>query len=257
MLHTVQAIPALKDNYIWAIIHHPSSQVIVVDPGDASVVNRFLELNQLQLAGILITHRHSDHTNGLSELALHANIPVYGPRNDLVPGYTHLLSDDDPITFESLTLQFQVLAVPGHTHGHIAYYGQEWLFSGDTLFSAGCGRMFEGTPEQLLGSLSRLAALPEVTKVYCGHEYTLNNLRFAALVEPDNSAIQMRLAEIQVLCKEQQPTLPSTIAIERQINPFLRCHLASVRQAAEHHSNKKLKSTVEVFAVIRAWKDIF
>ncbi|OGO91940.1 MAG: hydroxyacylglutathione hydrolase [Coxiella sp. RIFCSPHIGHO2_12_FULL_42_15] len=247
----IHPIKALKDNYIWAIVNDATSQVAVLDPGDAQPVFDFLQHNPLQLVAILVTHRHWDHTNGIASLVERFNVPVYGPEKDLLPIYTVLLNDHDQVHL--LELEFEVLSLPGHTHGHIAYYGHCTLFCGDTLFSAGCGRMFEGTPSELYHSLQRLAALPQETEVYCGHEYTFNNLRFASLVEPHNDTIQTRLTHI----KNQPVTLPSSLAIELATNPFLRCHIKEVRESAAHYIGHELNDPIAVFAALRQWKDQF
>lgn len=254
----VTPVRAFTDNYIW-LIHSPrdARQVVAVDPGDAEPVERTLADRGFTLAGILITHHHRDHTGGVAELLQHRAIPIYGPANETVPGNPTRLREGDRAELSSLGLEFSVLDIPGHTAGHIAYVGHGAVFCGDTLFSAGCGRLFEGTPEQMVDSLSKLAALPADTLVYCGHEYTLNNLKFGLMVEPGNVAAQGYLAHCRELRARDEATIPSDIRRERNVNPFLRCDDNSVKQAAEAHAGRGLQSHTEVFAVIREWKDSF
>lgn len=257
MQPSIYPIRALKDNYIWAIVNHQTQCAILVDPGDAHPAIEFLQQQQLTLTAILITHHHWDHTSGVPDLLKYAEIPVYGPKNDFLPIYTKSLSDQERLFFPDLDIQLKIIAIPGHTRGHIAYHGKNYLFCGDTLFSGGCGRMFEGTPQELFHSLQKLATLPDSTKVYCGHEYTVNNLHFATYVEPDNKKLQKRYQETQKMIKKGSITLPSTIGLENAINPFLRCHLPKVRRAAEQHAGRVLDDPVAVFALLRQWKDTF
>jgi hydroxyacylglutathione hydrolase len=253
-------ISALKDNYIWLLRNLGEAHCAVVDPGDARPVIDYLRTANLQLTAILITHHHADHTAGVP--ALRQAFPdchIYGPDREgpaliesrLRPGMTPRLPE--------LGLEFEVLDIPGHTLGHIAYYCglQRLLFCGDTLFSAGCGRLFEGTAEQLYDSLRQLAALPGATAVYCGHEYTLKNLAFARQVEPHNTALQAFERRAMQLRDARTPTLPSRLSDELSINPFLRAHIADVRQAAELYSGESLPAPVDVFRVLRRWKDTF
>jgi len=254
----VTPIPAFSDNYLWLMrgIEQPQLAV-VVDPGDAQPVIDHLAQNQLSLAAILVTHHHNDHVGGVSDLLNQYPVPVYGPQAERIPGMIHPLAEGDRVTIPGVGLQFTVLDLPGHTAGHIAYYGHGAIFCGDTLFCAGCGRLFEGTPAQMSASLAKLAALAPDTQVYCTHEYTLDNLRFAAQVEPENPAlIEFRQAAEQ-LRDEGLPTLPSTIGRELSLNPFLRCAEDSVRRAANAHAGHELAGPVEVFAEIRHWKDGF
>ncbi|MDF1761148.1 MAG: hydroxyacylglutathione hydrolase [Coxiellaceae bacterium] len=256
-MHQITPIPAFNDNYIWAIGHPGNNALVVVDPGDAKPVIDYIESGTSQLAAILLTHHHPDHVGGVKELIKYSPAPVYGPAKESLPHCDHPLSDGDDMYLADIEMSLKVYDIPGHTAGHIALYNDQTLFSGDTLFAAGCGRLFEGTPEQMHHSLSRLAALNPNTHVYCGHEYTLANLAFAETVEPNNHAIKQRI----VICKEKRelgmPTLPSTIAQELETNPFMRCDQADVKQAAETHSGKTLNSAVEVFAAVRQWKDSF
>ncbi|MEM9056594.1 MAG: hydroxyacylglutathione hydrolase [Pseudomonadota bacterium] len=253
-------VGAFSDNYIW-LVRAPSDKdrVVAVDPGDAAPVLDALHGHGLSLAGILITHHHWDHTNGVEALLANARVPVFAPADENAPvaGCTAPVRHGDTAAFPDLNLSFAVLAVPGHTAGHIAYHGHGAVFCGDALFSAGCGRLFEGTPEQMLGSLRRLAALPDETLAYCGHEYTASNLRFAAAVEPDNAAVTRHAGHVAALRREGEASLPTTIALERQINPFLRCDEAAVRDAAEAQAGRTLADTTAVLATLRQWKDNF
>jgi len=248
-------IPALRDNYIWLLKN--AKHGVVVDPGDAKPVLDTLEKLKLQLTGILITHHHWDHTNGIAELLQHYDVPVYAPANDAVELATELLQQDDQIHLPELDLNFRVLEIPGHTLGHIAYYGHSSVFCGDTLFTGGCGRLFEGTAEQMVNSLNTLANLPEDTFVYCGHEYTQNNLRFAKVVEPNNPNLIERIEATEKHRQQNQPTVPAPLAIELKTNPFLRCTVPSVQKAVVNHCGHKLTNTTEVFAELRRWKDEF
>ncbi|OGT42741.1 MAG: hydroxyacylglutathione hydrolase [Gammaproteobacteria bacterium RIFCSPHIGHO2_12_FULL_40_19] len=255
MLH-IKPISAFHDNYIWMISHPESSRVIIVDPGEAKGVLEILKERHYSLAGILITHHHHDHTAGIKALIKEYPAPVYGPARDAVPLCDQPLTESDEVAFPDLKLSLQVLDIPGHTAGHIAFVGEGLLFSGDTLFTAGCGRLFEGTAGQMVHSLAKLAQLPNETLVYCGHEYTANNLRFAALVEPENTAIQERIHEVDLKRAQGLPTVPASLAIEKQTNPFLRCHVPAVIRAAEEHCRKSLEGDLTaVFSVIREWKN--
>ena len=256
MLQITQ-VRAFTDNYVW-LVHSPRDpqQVVVVDPGEAAPVTRALSQGGLKLAGILMTHHHADHVGAVSELLRSHPVPAFGPASEVVPGEPTRLREGDAAVFETLGLSFRVLDVPGHTAGHIAYVGHDAVFCGDTLFSAGCGRLFEGTAEQMTASLAKLAALPEETKVYCAHEYTVANLKFSLAVEPQNTEAAAYLEHCQALRARDQATVPSDIRRERNVNPFLRCHQQTVKQAAERHAGRRLNPT-EVFAVIRQWKDGF
>lgn len=256
MLQITQ-VRAFTDNYIW-LVHAPRDpqQVVAVDPGDAAPVRRALEQGGLRLAGILMTHHHADHVGGVAELLRHGSLPAFGPANEAIPGEPVRLREGDVARFDDLGLSFEVLDVPGHTAGHIAYVGHDAVFCGDTLFSAGCGRLFEGTAEQMTLSLAKLADLPERTQVYCAHEYTVANLKFSLAVEPGNAAAAAYLEHCQALRARNEATVPSNIRQERNVNPFLRCHRQTVKQAAEERAGRRLNPT-EVFAVIRQWKDGF
>ena len=248
---------AFEDNYIWLIRGKSPGHVAIVDPGDAGPVLAALEKQRLKPLAILCTHHHGDHVGGVEDILRHYSIPVYGPARERIAGLTHPLKEGDRVTLPELDLEFDALDVPGHTAGHVAYVGGGLLFCGDTLFSAGCGRLLGGTAEQMHASLSRLAALPEVTRVHCAHEYTEANLRFALAVEPDNADSRAYRDQARVLRQQNLPTLPSTIGLERRVNPFLRTAQPGVRQAAEKQAGQALASEAEVFAVLRRWKDGF
>ncbi|KGU86350.1 hydroxyacylglutathione hydrolase [Pseudomonas mediterranea] len=252
----ISALPAFTDNYIWLLQDHSSRRCAVVDPGDAAPVQAWLEAHPgWVLSDILITHHHHDHVGGVQALKNATNATVHGPASENIPARDVALEDNDQI--EVLGLDFAVYAVPGHTLGHIAYYHHGLLFCGDTLFAAGCGRLFEGTPEQMHHSLDRLAALPDDTLIYCTHEYTLSNLKFAAAVEPDNPDIAARLEKVGRQRSEGVITLPSTLALEKLTNPFLRTTETSVKQKADERNGQRNGTPSEVFAALRAWKDKF
>lgn len=253
----LSALPVFADNYIWML--HDGAQALVVDPGEAVSVQSALDAQGLQLAGILVTHHHADHVGGLAALRPRLRGPVYGPAREAIPPpFEPLAAGDMP---RLLGLAFEVIAVPGHTAGHIAYLHRPHdaapiLFCGDTLFSAGCGRLFEGTPAQMHDSLNRLARLPGDTRVCCAHEYTLSNLRFAAAVEPDNAAIAVHAAWCEGERAAGRPTLPSTLAREQTINPFLRCHEPAVVASALARGATSA-DPLTVFATLREWKNNF
>jgi len=251
------ALPAFDDNYIWML--HDGLRAAVVDPGDADPVNAALDAHGLQLAAILVTHHHPDHVAGIDELRPRLQGPVYGPARERIPTPFVPLAEGDRI--EVLGLRFDVIEVPGHTAGHIAYVTHDegatpLLFCGDTLFSAGCGRLFEGTAAQMQASLARLATLPDTTRVCCTHEYTLSNLRFAAAVEPANADVAAHLRHCEALRAQQQITLPSTLALERRINPFLRWSEPAVVDAAVAQGAPG-RDPVAVFGALREWKNRF
>jgi hydroxyacylglutathione hydrolase len=254
----VQPIPAFQDNYIWMIkgASDPAC-VAVVDPGDAEPVLARLEAERLTLAAILATHHHADHIGGVSALVEATGCAVFGPARERLPLEVMRLSGGDRARLPALGLEFEVLDVPGHTAGHIAYCGHGALFCGDTLFSAGCGRLFEGTPDQMLASLDAFARLPDATRVFCGHEYTLANLRFAAAVEAGNPDIADYTRKAADLRASGRPTLPSTIGLEKRVNPFLRTRHENVKLSAERRAGRPLSDPVAVFAEIRSWKDGF
>lgn len=250
----IEPIPAFDDNYFWLL--SDDHKAIVVDPGDAQVVLDRLSQNALTLDAILVTHKHYDHIGGVSQLKAKTGCRVVAPNIDgLAIDIT--IQDGDDVSL--LGNKFVVLGVPGHTLEHVAYYseGLKACFVGDTLFSSGCGRMFEGTPKQFLTSLKRLAELPDDTEIYCAHEYTLTNLAFAQAVEPNNSAILAKLARIKKIWSENKPTLPTTIGDEKQTNPFLRTDKTQVIEAALAHEGKKLLDETSVFHALRSWKNSF
>jgi hydroxyacylglutathione hydrolase len=268
---TIDHICAFNDNYIWAL--RSGDKLCVVDPGDAAPVIRYAQMHQLTLDSILITHHHNDHIGGVEQLRKHwPDVTIFGPQRCIKPEDTRA-SDGDVIA--CMGLHFRVIAVPGHTLDHIAYFcedgfcadetlNQPIVFCGDTLFAGGCGRIFEGTPAQMFASLQRLAALPPTTLAYCAHEYTLANLRFALAVEPDNSALQNRIASDSTKREKSIPTVPSTLQLETETNPFLRCHSPAVYQAAKAYRQQQGDKTalptddpVATFAAIRDWKNHF
>ncbi|PPE68378.1 hydroxyacylglutathione hydrolase [Caldimonas thermodepolymerans] len=251
------ALPAFTDNYVWMI--HDGLQALVVDPGEATPVTDALQAGGLRLTGILVTHHHGDHVGGLQQLLDVLDGPVYGPAHESMPVPCTPVSEGDEARWNGL--RFQVLDVPGHTGGHVAYWcedldGAPVLFCGDTLFSAGCGRLFEGTPAQMHASLGKLAALPADTRVCCAHEYTLSNLRFAQAAEPGNAQIAAHLAHCEALRARGEPTLPSSIGLERQINPFLRCDQPAVA-ATLRARGTPADDPVAVLAALRQWKNEF
>jgi len=254
----VHAVPAFRDNYIWLLSTAQDAdgrrRTVIIDPGDARPVMQALDELDLIPVAILITHHHADHVGGVRELRARFPIPVYGPAQETVPDITHPLREGDRVEISGLP-DLEVLEVPGHTAGHIAYVGTQSLFCGDTLFAGGCGRLFEGSAAQLYASLQKLALLADDTWIYCAHEYTLSNLNFAFAVEPDNTVLQSRLQQTRETRQQHRPTVPSQIGIEKRTNPFLRCHLPTVVAAVEHHDGCSLSPGEETFAALRRWKD--
>ena len=275
-------LPAFQDNYLWLL--HDGQRALVVDPGDAQPVRAFLERSGLQLAAILVTHHHPDHIGGVAELREATGAPVWGPERERIPEPFTPLAEGDGI--ELLGLRFHVIEVPGHTAGHIAYYcpevvraqgpaapppegalppwggpaaddGRPLVFCGDTLFSGGCGRLFEGTPAQMVQSLHKLATLPDATRVCCTHEYTLSNLKFATIVDPGNIQLNHYRQQCEARRARGEPTLPSSIAVEKAINPFLRTREPAIAQAALGHGAADGNDEVAVFAAIRQWMNEF
>jgi len=265
-LLNINAIAALSDNYIWTMQQPGATHgnhVAIVDPGDAEPILNWLHAQGLRIGAILITHHHADHTGGMQtllaqrQLLADDDIPVYGPaaESDRIPGITHTLGDGDEVEVGCLGTAFRVIEVPGHTLGHIAFHGAGILLAGDTLFRGGCGRVFEGTPEQMQHALARLRELPDETRVHAGHEYTRKNLAFARMVEPDNQDIAQVAAEVDALLAAGRPTLPGTIGEECLINPFLRWDSPDVIQAASKRAGRALTEPAAIFAELRAWKD--
>ncbi len=252
-------VPAFQDNYLWLFHRQGSDTAYAVDPGEAAPIEQALRKHRLQLAGILITHHHADHIGGVNALLQQRDIPVYGPLSSKIPAVSRPLADGDLLTLDGGEISFRVLAVPGHTLEHIAYFNpdEHLLFCGDTLFAAGCGRMFEGNPVQMQNSLQKLADLPADTTVYCAHEYTLANLKFALQVEQNNPALLARQQEAQRLRAANQPTVPSRLSLELATNPFLRVTQRAVIEAASAYNGRPVDSPAEVFAALRRWKDNF
>ncbi|HEY4126473.1 MAG TPA: hydroxyacylglutathione hydrolase [Gammaproteobacteria bacterium] len=249
-------VPAFTDNYIW-LLTDAAGNAAVVDPGDATPAEQAIASRQFKLGAVLLTHHHPDHMGGAAALAARHSCPVFGPAREARDAVTVPLTDGQELELPGLGTRLRVLDIPGHTAGHIAFTGHGILFCGDTLFSAGCGHPFEGTPAQMYGSLARLAALPASTLVCCGHEYTVKNLRFAATVEPGNLAVHEYAARCDARRARGESTLPSTLGLEKEVNPFLRCESPTVMQAASRHAGHTMKDAVETFAVIRKWKDGF
>jgi len=273
-LNVIQ-VPAFQDNYLWIIHRENNPLAYVVDPGDATPIIEALAKHNLTLAGILVTHHHPDHTAGIEGLLKtfnHRTVPVYGPDGGSVPSVTHPLHEGDSIDLEN-GLMLKIFEVPGHTLDHIAYFydpqsqssskqstdkaATPALFCGDTLFAAGCGRLFEGTPSQMHHSLSKYMAFPDDTLVYCAHEYTLANLAFAVAVEPNNNVLSNRVTQEKAKREQHQSTIPTNIGLEKATNPFLRCHIPAVIKSAEQQEGKPLNSDEAVFGAVRKWKDGF
>jgi hydroxyacylglutathione hydrolase len=256
-LFTVHAVPVLEDNYVWLLQANGSQSVIVIDPGDAEPVIAFIRQQNLVPVAILVTHHHYDHVDGIQPFLAQYPVPIFGPGGESIPGMTQPLSATDNLSIHADFPDCQVIAVPGHTHGHIAYKINDCLFCGDTLFAAGCGRLLGGTHAQLLASLKDISTLPLETKIYCAHEYTVANLKFARTVEPNNIETQQRLQQSTQCRVQGHITLPSTLDLELATNPFLRCQELSVINSVEQHVSRDLDDELAVFTALRQWKDSF
>lgn len=251
----VVPVRAFNDNYVWTL--RDETHAVVVDPGEARPVIDYLDRERLALAAILNTHHHADHVGGNGALLSRWPVPVFGPNDARIPDVTHRLSDGERITLPHFGIELEVMDIPGHTRSHIAFHGDGMLFCGDTLFAVGCGRLFEGTPAQMHASLQRLAGVPDSTRVYCGHEYTVANIRFARAAEPGNQA----LADLEKRAAAQRakdlPTLPTDIGQEKATNPFLRVHEPAIIASASRQAGKPLADPVAVLAALREWKNNF
>ncbi|MEA1888887.1 MAG: hydroxyacylglutathione hydrolase [Pseudomonadota bacterium] len=257
MTYRLKAIPSLTDNYIWLLINDTTATAIIIDPGSSQPCEDFLDQENICPVVILVTHHHWDHVNGIEKLVQRYGLPVYGPAKEFIPCQTNDVKAADRFRIEGFDINFHVMDLSGHTAGHIGYLTERELFCGDTLFSAGCGRLFDGTAAQLHAAIQRIARLPPDTIIYCAHEYTLDNLRFAQAVEPDNPAIQQRLHEVKKLRENNLPSLPFTIEQEMRYNPFLRTDKESIMQAVAQHSGQDINNSRDCFRFLRMWKDGF
>ena len=252
---SVYPVRAFADNYVWTL--RRGNLAAVVDPGEAKPVLDYLKAEKLQLTAILNTHHHADHVGGNAELLEHFKVPVYGPYDERIPTVSNRVREGDRFTLAEFGVEFQVFEIPAHTRTHIAFFGGGMLYCGDTLFACGCGRLFEGTPAQMHASLAKLAKLPADTRVYCGHEYTLSNIKFGKAVEAGNAELA-RWEQIAAAQRaNNEPTLPSTLAQELRANPFMRCDQPEVIAAASKHAGKPLTDPVSVLGAIRDWKNNF
>jgi hydroxyacylglutathione hydrolase len=252
---SVYPVRAFQDNYVWTL--RLGNNAAVVDPGEAGPVLAYLRAHKLNLTAILNTHHHADHVGGNAELLEHYPVPVYGPYDDRIPTVSERVREGDKFTLPGFKLDLQVFEIPAHTRSHIAFFGGGMVFSGDTLFACGCGRLFEGTPAQMHASLAKLAQLPGSTRVYCGHEYTLSNIKFGRAVEADNAELATWEKEAGALRAKDEPTLPSTLERELKGNPFMRCDEPAVVAAASRHAGRALTDPVSVLGALREWKNNF
>lgn len=255
-------ILALKDNYIWVIKNKENNQIIIVDPGEAKPVIEYLKKEKVNLSSILVTHHHFDHIGGIEEILNYCEkkqvkVSVYGPANEKIPHCSHPVCEGDLLRWEKFGLELIVLSIPGHTRNHVAFFGNDSVFCGDTLFTGGCGRIFEGSAKQLFKSLLHLSALPDHTQIYCGHEYTEANLRFANAVEPENKSLIERIKRTTYLRNQNIPTVPSSLKLEKQTNPFLRCHLPQIKLKIEQQFGQPFSDSLSVFVALRQWKNSF
>lgn len=250
----IQAIPAFKDNYLWLIIHPDLPEALVVDPGDSKPVLEALASQGLSLAGILITHKHNDHIGGIKELLEKFDVPVFSNPIENISWMTHSVSEQEEIHIQHWP-SIKIIEVPGHTLGHVAYLIGSHFFCGDTLFGAGCGRLFEGTPAQMYKSLSKIKSLPEDTLIYCAHEYTLKNLSFAEFLEPENMKIKLRIRETENLISRGQYSVPFRLKLEKETNPFLRCDQKAIQAAIEKKFGQSGETETEVFRYLREWRN--
>ncbi len=253
----VHAVPPFQDNYIWLAQAANSRKVLIVDPGAAAPVIKHLEQNELTPAAILITHHHADHVGGVKALLEQYPVPVFGPAGETIPAITHRLKETDSLMVDPDFPLFRVIDTPGHTPGHICYLAENKLFCGDTLFAGGCGRLLGGTAPELFQSLQKLKHLPSDTEIYCAHEYTQANLRFAQAVESNSDALQQRIRQVQQLRDAGKATIPSVMSEERATNPFLRSELPQIKKAAETYAGRPLFNDEAVFTALRSWKDGF
>ena len=254
-MNTIDIYPlrSFQDNYIWLI--QMGSEIILVDPGEAEIVLEYLSTNQLTLKAILITHHHSDHIGGVRQIIMHYPVPVYGPQHEAGAVVTHPVGAGSEIKLTAHNWTLSVLELPGHTLGHIGYFDGIHLFSGDVIFGAGCGRIFEGTPTQMLNSLNQIAQLPGTTKIYCAHEYTLSNITFARHVDPENILLKNREDCVKSYREQNRPTVPLLLNEELATNPFLRCRDQSIHKAVEHHYGIAIHHSLETFTLLRSWKN--
>lgn len=254
----VSRIHAFDDNYIWLIHSNNESDdkaIIIVDPGDSAPVLEFIAKHHYIPRAILVTHHHGDHCGGIKEILDSYPTPVYGPANEQINTVSINCKQNDIISFDDMNLSFRIIDVPGHTRGHIAFLGHQSLFIGDTLFAGGCGKLFEGTFEQMQHSLAKILELDDQTLIYCAHEYTQDNLKFALIAEPENQNLLNRISDTNKLRNKKQATVPSLLKLEKETNPFLRYNKPSIIQAAENYSSKILNKPADTFKVIRLWKD--
>jgi len=257
-MNKIIPIPALVDNYIWCILSPDNTKAIIIDPGDATPVIDTLQKQNVSLIAILITHHHWDHTSGLEELKAHfPKIQIFGHSQTAVPSITHSVKEGDIISFPGFSNSLSVIETPGHTRDHVAYWDQHALFSGDVLFASGCGRIFEGTHQEMMRSLTKLRSLPNYTDVYCGHEYTIKNLNFALTIEPNNKLLQEQLKHVQNLRDNNIASLPTTISIEKASNPFLRFDESAFCKIIGDLTGVDASDPLAVFTALRKWKDNF